>query len=296
MEHIRIIGGLQLKDAPIVIGAGVAKTPNETDRWAQIAAVMSGSYTRDGRVGNIGASLFSPETFEELCALGQGFNWFGMPNVGFRTASKLLGETSTPHPRGVSVAGFSADEYMEGVEIFRANPNISVIELNFGCPNTEHGKIMSFDLRGMEEVLTGMTTDGDLPIWAKVSPYSDPGLLAEAADVFNKSCLRAVVTCNTFPNAYAGKENISSPNGLAGLSGPALKAISLGQVVQFRQLLENEIAVVGIGGIATGSDVVEFLQAGASGVQLTSMPFWLGDPGKFWETLLDEELETYLAV
>lgn len=99
----------------------------------------------------------------------------------------------------------------------------------------------------------------------------------------------AVVTCNTFPLAYAGEKSITAQGGFAGLSGLAMKPIALGQVRQFRQHLDERIAVIGVGGITTGDDIVDFLEAGAVGVEITSLAHWAGDPRSFQERLLDEE-------
>ena len=69
--------------------------------------------------------------------------------------------------------------------------------------------------------------------------------------------------------------------------------------MQFRQHLVSEIDVIGLGGVTIGNDVVDFLDAGAQAVQMTSLPFWLGTPGRLWETLLDQDtgdrLEAYLS-
>lgn len=220
--------------------------------------------------------------------------------MGFATATHELTGYEGDQPLAVSVAGFSIDDYVTGVEKFMTVKGVEAIELNFGCPNTEHSKIMSFDPSSLDTLFRRLEESVRLPIWVKFSPYSDPGLLKEVATVVNTaaSTVKAVVTCNTFPNAYAGNDKISPNNALAGLSGPALKPIAVGQVIQFRQHLNPIIDVVGIGGIITGNDVVNFLDAGAKAVQMTSLPFWLGKPGHFWEMLLNPEtgnsLETFL--
>ncbi len=294
------VGGLMLPSAPIMIGAGVCKNPQTTRKWLTAAPVVSGSYTPKSRDGNKGDRLFYPDTEEELRAIGFGLNSFGMPNMGFEAAARELAGTGGEQPLIVSIAGFSIDDYVNGVEQFTTVEGVVAIELNFGCPNTEHGKIMSFDPRSLDALFRRLGELIERPIWVKFSPYSDPGLLKEVATVVNTACatVKAVVTCNTFPSAYAGKNAISPMGGLAGLSGPALKPIAMGQVTQFRQHLVRVIDVIGVGGITTGNDVIDFLDAGACAVQLTSLPFWLGTPARFWETLLDQNtgnrLITYL--
>lgn len=285
-------GGVSFAVAPIMIGAGVCKDPVRTREWLTVAPVVSGSYTQDKRSGNEGLRLFHPDLLEEFLEQGWGLNSFGMPNMSILNGLEHLDRYEGENPLFVSVAGFSTDEYIGGVRAVSATSMITACELNFGCPNTDHGKIMSFRPQALEDLFAQLDHNVvKKPIWVKLSPYSDPGLLKEVAEAVNTvpSVVKAVVTCNTFPNAYAGPDAISPMSGFAGLSGPALKPIALGQVVQFRKHLLDEIDVIGVGGITTGDDVIDFLDAGASAVQLTSLPFWLGNPGHFWGMLLDPD-------
>lgn len=275
----------------VTIGAGVCKSFITTEKWLKVAPVVSGSYTPERRPGNTGTNLFYPETESDFLDKGYGLNSFGMPNVGFdKIIDEIIGK-EFENPLTISVAAFSVEDYIYGLMRFNYVSSVSGIEFNFGCPNTEHGKIMSFDLKGIEDILSGIKLLDKKEISVKLSPYSDPGMLKEVAQVISKYShyVNSVVTCNTFPNAFAGKNRITPNDGLAGLSGTALKHISLGQVVQFRKHLPDKINVVGIGGITTGNDIVDSLEAGAKSVQLTSMPFWLGDPGKFWPRLTEED-------
>jgi dihydroorotate dehydrogenase (fumarate) len=290
-QDIYSVGGINLKDAPIMIGAGVCKNPAVTDNWLKVAPVVSGSYTPEPRAGNTGNHLFHPETLESFLEQGSGLNSFGMPNAGFDSAAKELRHVASDHALIASVAGFCVEDYLLGVKTFSKVKRVKAIELNFGCPNTDHGKILSFDPRTLSELFDELCEHDKKPVWVKFSPYSDPGLLKEVAGIVNtiSNVVRAVVTCNTFPNAYAGAQAISPNNGLAGLSGPAMKPIALGQVRQFRQHLQDDVDVIGVGGITIGNDAPDFFDAGAAAVQLTSFPFWLGSPGQLWEHLLNAE-------
>jgi dihydroorotate dehydrogenase (fumarate) len=284
-------GGVRFPFAPVMVGAGVCKTPDEASKWLNVAPVVSGSYTPKQRNVNEG-KVFFPETEEAFLQAGSGVNSFGMPNMGIPKAAEKLAFYNGPNPLIVSIAGFDIADYHKGFMALKNCRSVTAVECNFGCPNTEHGRIMSFDLESLNTLLMELSVVGDaIPIWVKFSPYSDPGMLAEVAAIVNmyKSVIKAVVTCNTFPNAFMGAGNISPNNGLAGLSGPAMKPIALGQVVQFRQHLDDDVDVIGVGGATTGNDIVDFFDAGAKGVQLTSMPFWSGNPGEFWERLLNEE-------
>ena len=293
-------GGVLLPNSPVMVGAGACKTPQTTEGWLSVAPVVSGSYTPEERGGNEGERLFYPDTEAEFRELGFGLNSFGMPNMGFAATARRLANYEGEEPQIVSIAGFCVDDYIAGARQFTSVASVLAREFNFGCPNTEHGKIMSFDLHALEMLFQQLNKIGGPPVWVKFSPYSDPGLLKEVATVVNAAppVVKAVVTCNTFANAYAGEDAISPMGGLAGLSGPALKPIALGQVVQFRKHLDSRIDVIGIGGATMGNDVIDFLDAGAQAMQMTSLPFWLGNPRRFWETLLNAEtgdrLEAYL--
>lgn len=291
MSKAQDVGGVSFQGLPIMIGAGVCKEPELTREWLKVAPVVSGSYTIEARRGNSGDRLFYPDTLEEFLKLGYGLNLFGLKNDGITNAIAAFNELQFEHPLIISVVGFSVADYLHCVEIASVSEKVSAIELNLSCPNTEHGFIFSFDLEMLGELFSTLQRHTKKPLWVKLSPYSDPQQLTSVATLVNKysEVLRAVVTSNTFPNSYAEERAISPELGLAGLSGPALKPIALGQVRQLRQHLKPEIDLIGVGGITTGSDVVDFFDAGATAVQLTSLPFWLGAPEKFWNQLLNAE-------
>lgn len=282
------VGGINLGFAPVIIGAGVCKTPARTLEWLKVAPTVSGSYLTKQWDGNTGKVQY-PDTLEELEQIGFGLNSFGMPNCGFSSAVSLFEGTKTENPLIISIAGFKWTEYAEGIKVFSALDNVSAIELNFGCPNTGHGEIISFDHVALAKLFKWQARQPYIkPIWVKFSPFSNPKELERRAKLVNryKKFIKAVVTCNTFPNAYAGTEAINTNLGnYGGLSGPALKHIALGQVRQFRMHLDSDIDVIGVGGNLYGNDIVETLGAGAKAVQLTSLPSWLGDVSKFWDTL-----------
>lgn len=295
MSTVLTVGGVEFSH-PIMIGAGACKTPKETRRWLSAAPVVSGSYTPEARAGNAGTCWF-PDDFDGLMTHGYGLNTFGMPNPGFAAAYVGLEVVDDDAELMVSVAGFSIEDYVNGVEAFSALPQVRAIELNFGCPNVSGERIASFDITFLRLVLEALGNPTK-PIWVKLSPYSDPYMLEQVAHLMCKyrDVVKAVVTCNTFPNAYDPESGISANQGFAGLSGPAMKSIALGQVRQFNMYCcYHNIDVIGVGGITTGDDVVDFLEAGASAVQLVSMPFSLGTPGLLWDYLMGgDRFKAYL--
>ena len=290
------VGGVTLPHGPYMIGAGVCKSPEATMNWLRAAPTVSGSYTKDVRPGNPGTVMY-PQTLDEFLELGAGLNAYGMPNMGFVAAAKQFAGVKIDQPLIISIAGFSIGEYVEGVRVFGSLENVSAIELNFGCPNTQgdHKTIMSFDPDSINQVMSRVMALGlDVPIWVKLSPYSNSQDLERVAKVLNRFVAKgtfriAVVTCNTFPLAYAGENTITAQDGFAGLSGPAIKMIALGQVKQFRQHLSSFIDIIGVGGGTCGNDVVDFLDAGAKAVQVTSLAHWAGDPTTFNNHFLSEQ-------
>jgi dihydroorotate dehydrogenase (fumarate) len=277
-----------------MIGAGACKTLAQTVRWLKIAPVVSGSYTFKRRGGHAG-KVSHPETLEEFLALGFGLNNYSMPNVGYEAIAGDSAQLQSEQPLIASIAGFCVEEYVTGVELFSKLETVSAIELNFGCPNTQgdHPDIISFNPEVVKVILFELSKRFiEVPIWLKFSPYSNPAELKRMAEIVNgfADLLNlTVVTCNTFPMAYDGEGKIDPQDGFAGLSGPVMKRIALGQVKQFRGHLSSAVDVIGVGGITTGNDIVDFLNAGATAVQITSLAYWAGDSKSFQERLLDEE-------
>ena len=179
-------------------------------------------------------------------------------------------------PLIASVAGFSVQEYLALADM-ASKAGADLIELNLGCPNTSAAgvanPIFSFDLDAMKEILDGLASC-PTPFSVKLSPYSNPAELGRTAAVIAASKAAAIVTCNTFPNGYwqddKGAAVIGPNGGLAGTSGEAMLAISVGQVKQFRSALPEPIAVIGVGGITKPEDVTQYLNAGASAVQVAT--------------------------
>lgn len=125
----------------------------------------------------------------------------------------------------------------------------------------------------MMEIVNRVSEVTDIPLTLKLSPYSNPSELREVAEAIAASGkVAGVVTSNTFANGYMeqnGEPVIASEYG--GVSGRALFPIALGQVRQFRQILPEEIVVIGVGGIESKDDVSHYQQAGADAVQAASL-------------------------
>ena len=152
-------------------------------------------------------------------------------------------------------------------------PGIAGYELNVSCPNTKHGGMyFSSDPALLSEVVTATRRVAHRPLIVKLSPNVaaiEP--LAKAAETAGADAISLV---NTFValaiDAHTRRSRIGA--GFGGLSGPAIKPIALRLVYQATQAVR--IPVVGMGGIATGIDAVEFLIAGATAVEVGTATFW----------------------
>lgn len=328
-----IVGGIEMQ-FPIIVGAGACKTPQSVlpymKRLFTLGAIVTGSYTPDARSGNDGA-LSYPDDWQKFLELQFGLNAFGMPNMGFSQAALEISRIF-PQPRYpliASIAGFSVDDYVKGIQVFDLSPCISGIEVNLGCPNAHDQKTVpiAYDSISLIQILEAFKQLViKRPVWIKLSPYITeeerkqlsrqwPQLDFSSVPIVGKTFLaeilhhimtyqqfvRAVVFSNTLPNViFRGEDGktATSPNdGKAGLSGPIVKEISLSLIKQARRILPKAIDVIGSGGILTGDDVVDYLEAGASGIQCTSGPFWYGDGPRFFVNLVNESprLQEYLT-
>jgi dihydroorotate dehydrogenase (NAD+) catalytic subunit len=183
----------------------------------------------------------------------------------------------------VNVCGSSIDEYAEVARILSDHEGVSAIELNISCPNIKEGGIQfGCSLTGTRDVVRAVRAVTPLPIIPKLTPnVTDVASFARAAE---EGGADAVSLVNTFL-AMAIDVETRRPrlsNVMGGLSGPAIRPIAVRMVYECAQA--TKIPVIGMGGITTPDDVLEFLIAGASAVQVGTANFV--DPF-IWSRLLD---------
>ena len=286
------LAGISLEH-PLMNAAGTCKTVEDVREFARsaVSAITLGSITLEPRGGNEGDVYWHQASYS--------VNSLGMPNGGRPYYLEHLAEmvdiaNEGGKPVVVSVAGFSPDEYGQLADL-ALNSGADLIELNMGCPNVwsdgQQKRIASFDPPGIHQILHHISDDAKLGI--KLSPYSDPGMLAEVAAVLNGHDVDYVVASNTFPNALV-LDASNTPIigvGLAGLSGAAMFPIGLGQVYQLRQKLKDSIQIVGAGGISSGAHIRAYLSVGAVAVQ-SSTPYWNAgcNAGVYSEILQDYQV------
>ena len=190
----------------------------------------------------------------------------------------------------VNICGTTVDEYCEISRILSDHEGVHAIELNISCPNIKEGGItFGCSLTGTHEVVSAVRKVTRLPIIPKLTPnVTDVASFARAAADAGAD---AVSLVNTFLamaiDVHSRRPKLS--NIVGGLSGPAIRPIAVRMVYECRQAVT--LPIIGMGGIATVDDVLEFMIAGASAVQIGTASFV--DPF-IWRRLLDG-LGVYMA-
>jgi dihydroorotate dehydrogenase (NAD+) catalytic subunit len=183
----------------------------------------------------------------------------------------------------VNICGTTIDEYCEISRVLSDHEGIAAIELNISCPNIKEGGItFGCSLTGTHDVVSAVRKVTGLPIIPKLTPnVTDVGAFARAAE---QAGADAVSLVNTFLamaiDVHTRRPKLS--NIVGGLSGPAIRPIAVRMVYECRQAVK--LPIIGMGGIATAEDVLEFMIAGATAIQVGTANFV--DPF-IWKRLLD---------
>ena len=172
-----------------------------------------------------------------------------------------------------NVFGYTREDYERTIHILNDGEGIAAYELNVSCPNTQHGGIQfGSDPRSLDDVVTTAKRAAERPLIVKLSPNVTS--IAQMAYVAQEAGADALSLVNTFV-AMAIDVETRKPriaNITAGLSGPAIKPIALRMVYDAAQAVR--IPVIGMGGISRAEDVVEYLLAGATAVQIGTASYW----------------------
>ena len=172
----------------------------------------------------------------------------------------------------VNICGTTLDEYVDIARILSDAEGVHAIELNISCPNIKEGGItFGCSLPGTHAVVSAVRKVTQLPIIPKLTPnVTDVSLFAKAAEDAGAD---AVSLVNTFL-AMAIDIHTRRPkltNVVGGLSGPAIRPIAVRMVYECRRAVK--IPIIGMGGIASAEDVIEFMIAGANAVQVGTINF-----------------------
>jgi dihydroorotate dehydrogenase (NAD+) catalytic subunit len=225
-----------------------------------------------------------------LCETPSGMlNAVGLQNVGVRAfvAEKLPALRQYRTAVIANVFGCTVDEYVAVVRILEEAEGLAAYELNISCPNTAHGGIQfGSDPQMVSEVVSAARQAAHRPLWVKLSPnVTDITVIARAAQ---EAGADALTVANTYQAMSIDVQTRKSKLGrvTGGLSGPAIRPITLRLVYEARRAVQ--IPVVGLGGIEKANDALEYLIAGASAVQVGTANF--SRPGACLDIL--NQLET----
>ncbi len=262
---------LHLKN-PILVASGTfgyAKEMSAFVDFTQLGGIIPKTVTPLPRPGNP-----PPRTVETT---GGMLNSIGLDNDGFDqfVAEKLPYLLSLGTSVIVNIAGKAMDEFERMAGVLNQHPAIAAVELNISCPNVSGGVDFGTDPALAGQVVQSVRQSCSLPIIAKLTPNVTS--VVPIARAVAEAGADAVSLVNTFQGMAIDwkKRRPILGNVLGGLSGPAIKPLALRIVWQVRQALS--IPIIGIGGIQTLDDVMEFLLAGATAIQVGTANFY--NPG-----------------
>ena len=262
------LGRLHLAN-PITVASGTFGYAREMAGFvdmSRLGGIVPKTITQQPRAGNP-----PPRTVETT---GGMLNSIGLDNDGI----EAFVERQLPYLASlktailVSIAGKTAEEYVALAARLEGTPGIAALELNMSCPNVSGGVDFGTNPAMCEKVLSGVRQACSFPILAKLTPnVTDITAIAQAAEAGGADALSLINTCLGMAVDWRRRRPILG-NVLGGLSGPAIKPIALRIVYQVAKAVK--IPLVGIGGIATIDDAMEFLVTGATAVQIGTANFY----------------------
>jgi dihydroorotate dehydrogenase (NAD+) catalytic subunit len=239
----------------------------EIVNFRRIGGLVTKGISREPMPGNQ-----SPRLIETAAGM---INAIGLQNIG---VEKFIAEKLPPLRRYpacavlVNVFGYTIEDYVAVIERLNEAEGIAAYELNASCPNTRHGGIaFSAETGVLYDLVTRAKERASRPLIVKLSPnVTSIAAMARAAEDAGAD---AVSLINTFLSLSIDVETRRSrlANITGGLSGPAIKPIAVRMVWEAARAVR--IPVIGLGGIATPEDAVEFLLAGATAVQVGTASF-----------------------
>lgn len=209
---------------------------------------------------------------------GGMLNAIGLQNIGARAfIEEKLPQLRSYDTRIIpNVFGYTVDEYVETIGLLEEGTGIDGYELNISCPNVKAGgESFANDARQAAEVTSAVKNVSSRPVIVKLSPnVTDIASIARAVEEAGADALSLINTAVGMSiDINTRRPRLANITG--GLSGPAIKPIAVRCVYQAFQAVK--IPLIGIGGIATVEDALEFIIAGASAVQVGTANFY--DPG-----------------
>jgi dihydroorotate dehydrogenase (NAD+) catalytic subunit len=262
------LGRLALPN-PILVASGTFGYAREMERLvdlSRLGGILPKTVTREARPGN------PPwRTVETPSGM---LNSIGLDNDGIDAFLKhhLPYLASRRTPIIVSIAGRTDAEFVEMSAMVSDAEGAAAVELNISCPNVSHGVDFGVNATLCEKLVADCRAACRLPIIAKLTPnVTSIADVAKASEAGGADAISLINTCQGMAIDWKRRRPILG-NVIGGLSGPAIKPIALRCVYQAAQAVKTPL--IGIGGIASVDDVMEFIVAGASAVQLGTVNFY----------------------
>lgn len=264
------VAGIELKN-PVIAASGTFGYGVEFEdvvHLDRLGGFVVKGLSREPMAGNP-----PPRLYETAAGM---LNAIGLQNIGARA----FVDEKLPKLREIknivvfaNIFGYTREDYERTIDILNEAEGIAGYELNVSCPNTQHGGIQfGSDPRLMDEVVRAARKHSYRPLIVKLSPNVTS--IAQMARIAEEAGADAISLVNTFVamaiDAETRKPRIA--NVTAGLSGPAIKPIALRMVYDAAKAVK--IPVIGMGGISAAVDVIEFLLAGATAVQIGTASYW----------------------
>src|SRR5438552_2180323 len=264
------IAGIELKN-PVIAASGTFGYGVEFEdvvHLDRLGGFVVKGLSREPMIGNP-----PPRLYETAAGM---LNAIGLQNIGARA----FVDEKLPKLRQIkntaviaNVFGYTREDYEHTIHILNEGEGIAAYELNVSCPNTQHGGIQfGSDPRLLDELVTSAKRFAQRPLIVKLSPNVTS--IEQMAYVAQEAGADALSLVNTFV-AMAIDIKTRTPriaNVSAGLSGPAIKPIAVRMVYEASKSVQ--IPVIGMGGISTAADVIEFMLAGATAVQVGTASYW----------------------
>lgn len=259
--------GLDMKN-PILTASGtfgMGQDYRQLYPLSVLGALTTKAITLESRVGNP-----MPRIAETPAGM---LNAIGLMNPGVEAVEESLSQLADePVAVLANIAGSTEEEYVETARRVSRMRGVDALEVNISCPNVRHGG-MAFGTDPVQvERLTRLIREvSAVPVYMKLSPnVTDITELARAAEAGGADGLTLINTLLGMRlDLRTGRPILA--NGTGGLSGPAIKPVAIRMVYQVYRAVQ--IPLIGMGGIATVEDVLEFLYAGAQAVSIGTAQF-----------------------
>jgi dihydroorotate dehydrogenase (NAD+) catalytic subunit len=262
------IGGLRLQN-PVMTASGTFGYAREFANLMnlhRLGGVIVKGISLEPRQGNP-----PPRIVETACGM---LNAIGLENVGVHRfiSEKMSYLNGLGIPVIVNILGDSIEEYELITDILGGVEGVAAIEVNISCPNVKKGGVAFGSDPDMAEAVTkAVVQRSDVPVIVKLSPnVANIAVIAEAVEAGGADAVSLINTLIGMAIDLKTRRPALA-NVIGGLSGPAIKPVALRMVYQVAQKVS--IPVIGIGGIDTAEDALEFIVAGATAIQVGTANF-----------------------